>query len=112
MRMLAAFPLLIGSATAMAAIQQDRAITMDVEEAADTITVTLRGHSAIDQQVSYELSLEGRSTSRHKGRTHLSAGQDAVLSTMRMSAAEPWCIRAAITEADGTAYEYAEGTCD
>ena len=90
----------------------DRAISMEVAEASDHVTVVLKGHSPIDQKVAYELVLEGASTSRHTGRTSLSAGEESVLSTMRMSAAQPWCISATVTEADGTTYEYSEGTCD
>lgn len=112
MHWLALLHILTGSAAAMATSEPPRAITMDVAEAADRVTVVLKGHSAFDQQVSYELVLEGQSTSRHEGRTRLAAGETSVLSTMRMSADGPWCVRAKITEADGTSYEYSEGVCD
>ena len=111
MRILALIYFFFGSAATMATSQPPRAISMDVEETADAVTVILNGHSDSDQEVSYELVMEGRSTSRHKGRTKLTAGQNAILSTMRMSAAEPWCIKASVTEADGTSYEYAKGSC-
>ncbi len=105
-------PLLIGSAMPMAANEPARAIFMEVEQTADTVIVTLRGQSSTSQQVSYELLLEGSSTSRHKGSTQLAAGRESVLSTMTMSAAGSWCVRAKIFEADGLSYEYAEGSCD
>ena len=96
----------------MADHEPARAIVMDVEEDNDTITVILRGHASTSQQVAYELLLEGRSTSRHKGTTQLAAGRESVLSTMTMSAAGTWCVRAEIVEADGLSYEYSEGSCD
>lgn len=112
MTVLVAIPLIFASALPMTDHDAtDRAISMEVAEAADQVTVVLKGHSPIDQKVAYELVLEGASTSRHKGRTSLVAGEQSVLSTMRMSATAPWCITARVTEADGSTYEYSEGIC-
>ena len=102
-----------GSEPAMtdAASEHPRALTLNVAEHDGSIEVQLIGHSAQTQVVSYSLEVTGRSTSRHSGKTTLTAGATAVLSTMRTSAGAEWCVKLTAEEPGHAPYEAIEGNC-
>lgn len=87
------------------------ALTLDVEERDGTLEVRLTGLSPRAQAVSYDLEVTGRSTSKHKGRTTLAAGTQAVLSTMRTAAGEDWCVKLVAEEEGRAPYAITRGTC-
>lgn len=91
--------------------EQPRALTLDVQQRDGVIAVQLIGHSVRTQEVSYLLEVTGQSTSRHRGKTTLTAGTTAVLSTMRASAGENWCVKLAAEEPGRVPYEVIEGSC-
>lgn len=103
---------LLGVVAMASAGQAERAIDLAVSQDGNVVEVTLTGNSQTNQRVDYELELSGTSTSLHKGSTQLRANHQTVLSTMRMTAAPDWCVRARITEQNGSSYEYSEGRCD
>lgn len=88
-----------------------RALTLDVREHDGMIDIQLIGLSPRAQQVSYLLEVTGNSTSRHRGKTTLSAGTTAVLSTMRASAGENWCVTLVAEEEGRDPYEVTQGPC-
>ncbi len=88
-----------------------RALRLNVEQRDGEIEVQLIGHSAATQKVSYLLEVTGRSTSRHRGATTLTAGATAILSTMRASAGDDWCVKLVAEEPGRAPYEVIEGTC-
>jgi hypothetical protein len=87
-----------------------RALTLDVDDHGGVIEVRLIGLSDRSQQVSYALEVNGQSTSRHRGKTVLAAGTSAVLSTMRASAGENWCVRLVAEEEGSAPYEITQGS--
>ncbi len=107
---LAAF-LLLAPGTVPAMNDDPRALTLDVQQRDGGIDVQLIGHSAHTQQVSYTLEVTGNSTSRHSGKTTLTAGNTAVLSTMRASASDNWCVKLVAEEPGRAPYEVIEGSC-
>ena len=88
-----------------------RALSLAVTDQGAMIEVQLIGLSPHAQDVSYELEVSGPSASRHKGRTRLTAGKRAVLSTMRTSAGDDWCVRLVAEEAGREPYEITKGRC-
>lgn len=88
-----------------------RALTLDVQQRDGGIEVQLVGHSPRTQEVSYTLEVTGNSTSRHRGKTTLTAGRTAVLSTMRASAGADWCVKLVAEEPGRAPYEVIEGNC-
>lgn len=87
------------------------ALTLDVEARDGMLEVRLTGLSPRAQAVSYDLEVTGRSTSKHKGRTTLAAGTQAVLSTMRTAAGEDWCVKLVAEEEGRAPYAITRGTC-
>ena len=95
------------------AMDDDRpALRLDVAEHDGSIEVRLIGDTARTQEVSYTLEVSGQSTSRHRGRTTLTAGSSAVLSTMRASVGADWCVTLFAEEAGRAPYEITRGPCD
>jgi hypothetical protein len=88
-----------------------RALTLDVETRDGMLEVRLTGLSPRAQAVSYDLEVTGRSTSKHKGRTTLAAGMQAVLSTMRTAAGEDWCVKLVAEEEGHAPYAITRGNC-
>ena len=111
MDMVSALIFLLGATMPVSQTEEHRAVNLSVEEKDGTIEVTLTGQSLVDQQIAYELLMEGQSTSRHKGKTSLQANHSAVLSTMKMSASDDWCVSVKVVESEGPSYEYTEGNC-
>lgn len=103
--------LMIAPTTVPAMTDEPHALTLDVREHDGTIEVQLVGLSPRAQQVSYALEVTGRSTSRHKGTTTLAADTRAVLSTMRASADENWCVKLRAEEEGREPYEITRGNC-
>jgi hypothetical protein len=89
-----------------------RALALDVASREGMLEVRLIGRSAHAQVVSYTLEVTGNSTSRHEGRTTLTAGTQAVLSTMRTQAGENWCVTLVAEEEGGAPYTISRGPCD
>jgi len=88
-----------------------RALALDISRLGGAIEVQLIGHSPQARQVSYTLDVRGKSTSRHRGKTTIAADHRTVLSTIRVSAAEDWCVRLVAEEDGGEPYEISEGNC-
>ncbi len=87
------------------------ALVLDIRRLGDAIEVQLIGQSPQSLQVSYTLDVGGTSTSRHRGKTTIAAGNRTVLSTIRVSAGEDWCVRLVAEEDGGEPYEIQEGNC-
>lgn len=94
-----------------ATIDDSHALTLDVREHDGMIEVQLIGLSQRTQQVSYAIEVTGQSTSRHRGKTTLTAGTTAVLSTMRAGAGENWCVTLVAEEEGRDPYEITHGPC-
>jgi hypothetical protein len=120
--MIAAIAALLAAATASsanpettamppAAPESPRALSLDVETKDGMLEVRLTGLSERAQGVSYSLEVTGTSTSRHRGATQLAAGTQAVLSTMRTTAGENWCVKLVAEEEGRAPYEVMRGTC-
>lgn len=107
---LAAF-LLLAPGTIPTMNDDPRALTLQVQQRDGGIDVQLIGHSPRTQEVSYTLEVTGNSTSRHRGKTTLTAGNTAVLSTMRASAGDKWCVKLMAEEPGRAPYEVIEGSC-
>lgn len=88
-----------------------QALTLDVENRDGVLDVRLTGLSERAQGVSYALEVKGRSTSRHSGSTTLAAGVPAVLSTMRATAGEDWCVTLVAEEEGREPYAITRGNC-
>lgn len=93
------------------AAESPRALSLDVEARDGMLEVRLTGLSTRAQGVSYSLEVTGTSTSRHRGSTQLAAGTQAVLSTMRTTAGENWCVKLVAEEEGRAPYEVTRGTC-
>lgn len=102
-------PLVSGTVPAMSDVPA--ALTLDVHQDGDAIEVQLIGDSPRAQQVSYLLEVTGQSTSRHRGKTTLAANARTVLSTIRASAGEGWCVRLLAEEEGREPYEVLAGDC-
>ncbi|PKP93014.1 MAG: hypothetical protein CVT75_06775 [Alphaproteobacteria bacterium HGW-Alphaproteobacteria-14] len=107
---LAAF-LLLAPGTVPTMTEDSHALTLDVQQHDGAIEVRLIGNTAHTQVVSYLIEVRGQSTSRHRGRTTLSAGNTAVLSTMRASVGADWCVKLVAEESGREPYEIIEGSC-
>jgi hypothetical protein len=103
--------LLLAPATVPAMTEEPRALTLDVRPLQGGIEVQLIGLSPRRQQVSYTLEVTGQSTSRHSGTTTLAADTRAVLSTLRSSAGENWCVTLKAEEEGRPPYEITQGSC-
>ncbi len=100
------------TAEALPAMTDDhRALSLKVAHHAGAVEVELLGHSADTRKVSYRLEVTGTSTSRHNGKTTLAGGVPAVLSKVRASAGEDWCVRLWAEEDGHEPYEIREGSC-
>lgn len=110
----AVLALLIPAASATEPPMNDapHALQLEVEQHGGTIEVRLTGASDTARQVSYTLEVTGQSTSRHRGSTTLAAGSSAVLSTMRASVGDDWCVKLVAEEAGVPPYEITRGPCD
>jgi hypothetical protein len=97
--------------TVPAMIDSSPALTLDVQQHDGAIEVRLIGHSPRTQQVSYALEVTGQSTSRHRGKTTLTADTPAVLSTMRAQTGDNWCVKLVAEDEGGEPYEVTRGTC-
>ena len=86
-------------------------LALDIRRIGDAIEVQLIGQSPQARQVSYTLDVSGTSTSRHRGKTTIAADSRTVLSTIRVSVGEDWCVRLVAEEDGGTPYEIREGNC-
>lgn len=87
------------------------ALSLDVQHTGNLIEVRLIGNAAHTQEVSYQIEVIGQSTSRHSGKTTLTGGTTAVLSTMRASVGADWCVKLVAQEAGREPYEIIEGPC-
>ena len=86
-----------------------KAITLSIQTRGDVTEVSLEGNSPVDQRVEYSIEMTGSSTSRHRGKTSLTANVPVVLSTMRMQTAGDWCVTIDVTEENGRNYRYTRG---
>lgn len=103
--------LLLTPTTVPTMTQDTHALRLDVRQQDGGIEVQLIGKSATAQQVSYLLEVSGNSTSRHRGKTTLTAGATAVLSTVRANTGADWCVRLVAEEEGREPYEVLEGNC-
>lgn len=86
-------------------------LSLDVREDAGTVEVRLIGLSPRATAVSYTLEVTGQSTSRHRGKTTLTADTRAVLSTMSTRAGDSWCVKLLAEEDGRPPYEILRGSC-
>lgn len=91
--------------------EEARALALEVTDAGAHVELQLLAHSSRSQEVSYEIEVTGDSTTRHKGRTTLQAGAEAVLSTIRTSKSGDWCARVTVREEGREAYQILRGSC-
>jgi hypothetical protein len=103
--------LLLASGTMSTMTDDPRALSLDVQQRDGAIEVQLIGLSERTLEVTYTLEMTGNSTSRHRGKTTLTAGSRAVLSSMRASANENWCVKLVAKEAGDAPYELIKGNC-
>ncbi|WP_432770144.1 MAG: hypothetical protein HEQ22_05200 [Sphingopyxis sp.] len=89
----------------------ENALSLEVDHDGDRVEARLIAHSKVAQRVSYDLVMSGQSTSRHHAETSLAPDRRAVVSTMRMTVGDRWCVRVAVEEGDGRQYELREGEC-
>ncbi len=90
---------------------QDHAVRMESTLSGDAAEISLIGRSDQALTVEYELEVEGRSRTRHRGKTSLAAGQRAVLSKVRIDTDGDWCARLTVSQSDGASYEETAGPC-
>lgn len=90
---------------------ESHVLTLDVQQSGSMIEVRLIGNAAHTQEVSYLIEVTAQSTSRHRGKTTLTGGSMAVLSTMRANVGADWCVKLVAEEAGREPYEIIEGTC-
>lgn len=102
---------LLAPATETAMTEEPHALTLDVRERDGMLEIALIGLSPRAQGVSYALEVTGNSTSRHRGSTTLAAGTRAVLSTMRTTAGDNWCVKLTAEEDGRAPYEITQGPC-
>jgi hypothetical protein len=102
----------LASSTVTAMNEDPAALTLDVRQQGDALEVQLIGDAPSARQVSYLLEVTGQSTSRHRGKTTLVANARTVLSTIRATATDKWCVRLIAEEEGREPYEIIEGDCD
>jgi len=89
----------------------DHALQLEVKRGVKDVEVHVVGLSRKAQQVRYSLELRGSSVSRHRATVSLPGNSRQLLSTMRMSADQPWCVILTVVEASGRKYDLSEGVC-
>lgn len=95
----------------LAMAEAPHALTLEVQARDGMLEVRLVGLSPRAQAVRYTLEVTGASTSRHSGATTLTAGTEAVLSTMRTSASADWCVKLEAQDEGGAPYAITRGAC-
>lgn len=95
----------------MAGSEPRQALSLEVEEAANSVAVHLVALSPVSQKVDYTVELTGTSRSRHSGSTTIPANERRVLSQMRTGFADNWCARVQVQEERGAAYTLTAGEC-
>ena len=96
---------------AVSASGDDRALSLQVTETADTVEIEVVADSAVTQQIAFTAELSGASNSRHKSDTSIAAGKRQVLSRMKISASDSWCAKVDVTEGTGAKYTLTSGDC-
>jgi len=109
---LAALLVPLASSTVTAMSDNPEALKLDVRHHGNSIEVQLIGDAPTARQVSYVLEVTGQSTSRHRGKTTLAAHAPTVLSTVKATAGETWCVRLLAEEEGREPYEIVKGDCD
>ena len=77
----------------------------------DFVEILIRTTSASGMEVKYALELQGRSSTRHTGRTQLNGAVGSVLSRVRVPDDSEWCATLEVTPAEGAAYRLQQGRC-
>ena len=88
------------------------AVRMEPKLSHGAVEISLIGHSDTTLTVEYQLDVQGRSRTRHLGKTNLAAGQRAILSKVRIAAEAGWCAKLTVSQSDGASYEETAGTCE
>ncbi|MEQ5788388.1 hypothetical protein J3454_10825 [Erythrobacter sp. NFXS35] len=101
----------LASSTVVAMTDRPESLTLDIREHGGALEVQLIGDSSRTQSVSYVLEVSGQSTSRHRGKTTLTADARTVLSTIRANAGDKWCVRLLAEEEGLPPYEILQGNC-
>jgi len=109
--LLATAPVPASRETAIMTDESARALTLHVQARDGMVEVRLTGLAPRAQTVRYEIEVQGRSTSRHRGATTLAADTPAVLSTLRTAADEYWCVTLVAEEEGRGRYEVTHGSC-
>ena len=83
----------------------------NVDGSGDFVEILIRTTSASGMEVKYALELQGRSSTRHAGRTQLNGAVGSVLSRVRVPDDSEWCATLEVTPAEGAAYRLQQGRC-
>ena len=97
--------------SAVSASGEDRALSLNVTETADTVEIEVVADSPVTQQIEFTAELTGASNSRHKSSSGVAAGNRQVLSKLKMSNNESWCAKVDVSEASGAKYTLTAGDC-
>ena len=94
------------------AMPDTHALSLNVAEAADSVTVELIADPQANQTITYDIEVTGSSRSKHRGSTSIAAGAPATLTRVKVSHGGTWCALAHITEESGLEYTLEAGECD
>lgn len=104
------FALLLLKDAIMPVNDPTRALKLEISQnARGEISVALKAQSLHNQRVSYQLKTSGASTTVHKGETHLRADEAAIISNIRFSANDEWCVSLDVQEERGPSYTIRDG---
>lgn len=97
--------------SAVSAAGENRALSLKVNETAETVEIEVVADSPVTQQIEFTAELSGASNSRHKSSSSVAAGNRQVLSRLKMSNTEGWCAKVDVSEASGAKYTLTAGDC-
>jgi len=97
--------------SSVSASSEQRALSLDVKEGADSVEIEIVANSPVTQQIEFKAELTGSSNSRHNSSTSIAAGDRQVLSKMRTSKGDGWCAKVEVNEASGAKYTLTAGDC-
>ncbi len=105
--------IMLAGVSAMSDAPPERALSLEIEETAGFVGISLVARSPVAQKVEYTVELVGTSNSRHKGSTVIPAAERRVLSQMHTAVrnGDEWCARVDVREQNGESYTLSAGDC-
>lgn len=88
-----------------------RLLTLEVAESADRVELKVTSDGSRSSAVEFSLEVSGTSTSRHRGKTTVSAGSGQTLATVRVNKSRNWCAVLEVSEEGGESYTDRHGAC-